>query len=308
MAGFAGKLFFFILLIPTSAVCKNADAACTSPSDNAALLQTRGNNSFGESLHQMSKASSLKSCLSFIHIPKNMGGTIESSLIKAYKFKASPDGPSCAFRARSSNITQRLWGICDDEIRCSRSSHWPWQEGQHAWPGCRVAPNAPSSIPESIRQLVGKTSCSPWHFPPAFDPTVAASYTKDCDSFCVVRDPMHRYLSQLRTRRPMKDVCDPQKLEQLTRKALNTMDFKWDCHLIPQVYHVYQDGEPTSPRICHHILKYESMSSEFPALMGKYGLKVNLTQLHTHRGHHCNVTPTRATVRMVASFSYLSSS
>ncbi|CAE7707765.1 unnamed protein product [Symbiodinium pilosum] len=251
----------------------------------------------------MSRASSLKSCLSFIHIPKNMGGSIESSLIKAYKFKASAESPSCAFRARSSNIKERLWGVCDDKIRCSRSTHWPWQEGQHAWPGCTVAPNAPRSIPESIRQLAGKTSCSPWHFPPAFDPTVAASYTKDCDSFCVVRDPMHRYLSQLRTMHPMKDVCDPQKLEQLTQKALNAVDLKIDCHLIPQVYYVYQDGEPTAPRICHHILKYESMSSEFPALMGKYGLgKVNLTQQNAHRGHHCNVTPTSATVRMVASF------
>ena len=308
MVGFARKLFFLIFLIPTNTACKNADAACASPSDNAALIQTRGNTSRGESLHQLTKDASLKSCLSFIHIPKTMGGSIESSLITAYNFKASAERPSCAFLARSSNIKERLWGVCDDRIRCSSASHWPWQEGQLAWPRCRVAPNAPDSIPESVRQLAAP-GCSPWHFPPAFDPIVAASYTDDCDSFCVVRDPMHRFLSQLRSLYDMKDVCDPQTLEQLTQKAFNTVNLRSDCHLIPQVYYVYQDGEPTAPRICHHVLKYESMISEFPALMRKYGLdKVHPEHHHSHWSRHCNVTPTSATVRMVASFSYLSSS
>ncbi|CAE7506383.1 unnamed protein product [Symbiodinium microadriaticum] len=268
--------------------------ACASQSDSASLIQTR----------QWEDDKSLKACLSFIHIPKTMGGTIEGALIEANRIHSTSEHPSCAVAARRGKIQHRLWGVCDDRIRCSNASGWPWQAGQRKWPSCRVPASPPASTPESIRELVhkGVAGCSPWHFPPAFDAIVAASYMADCDSFCVVRDPMLRMLSQLRTMHQLSEVCDPDMLEKFTRKALLLLDLKNDCHFVPQVYYVFQDGDPTAPRICRHILKYDDIDSGFPMLMEKYGLGQTALRKHVHKSNHCNVTPTAATVQMVKEF------
>ena len=295
MADLTRKLVLLAWLI-SGASTHEPRGACASQSDSASLIQ----------MQQWEDDKSSNACLSFIHIPKTMGGTIEGALIEANKIQSTSEHPSCAVAMRRSKIQHRLWGVCDDQIRCSNASGWPWQTGQRKWPSCKVPASPPASTPESIRELVHRdpavAGCSPWHFPPAFDATVAASYMADCDSFCVVRDPMLRMLSQLRTMHKLPEVCDPEMLEKFTRKALRLLDLKNDCHFVPQVYYVFKDGDPTAPRICRHVLKYDDIDSRFPMLVEKYGLGQMTLRKHVHKGNHCNVTPTAATMQMVKEF------
>jgi len=195
-----------------------------------------------------------------------------------------------------------LWGRCDFNVwKCANYSKNGTK--QKRMPLCLVPHDVPASAPETVRSLTLNDGCSPWHIPPAFEPSLARYYSEQCDSFCVVRDPMQRLISHMRMYHRFEQVCDPNKLETLTRSFLDKLDLKDDCHGVPQVYYVFRDGNPNAQHICRNVLKYDELNQTFPRLMDTYGItKVkSLPTLHGNNGH-CTVRPTPATVKMVLEF------
>ncbi|CAE7287023.1 unnamed protein product [Symbiodinium necroappetens] len=286
-----------------------------------------------------------------------MGLEEERSELQAQGYEGYWDYPGCAQAARAQlSEEKRFWGICDDRLKCSEPRFAGLQE-------------------ESIRNLGMRAGCSPWHLPPAFDPslvtlcaedvvrctgdlgsvwehkagmqkyaTLVRYFREECDSFCIVRDPLERMISQL------KFVY---KLEQAETQLLGVLkscwctmfvdklDLKQDCHAVPQVYYVFQDGNPKAAPICRHVLKlgdtelhhrswwlagiisvlyrlfrkFHEVNQSFPALMESYGLReVKLlsslgdpvSEGFSSRGCALAVggtlTPTPATLRMVQEF------
>ena len=103
-------------------------------------------------------------CLKFIHIPKTAGSAVE---IVGKRFK----------RAK---IT---WGYLDrHSLRCTNQTITDRDIPFYFRTCC---------LPDNSKKL----ACSIWHYPPSADPLLAATYAK-CATFCVVRDPIRRFLSE----------------------------------------------------------------------------------------------------------------
>eukprot|EP00439_Symbiodinium_sp_Y106_P069756 s4835_g12.t1 len=134
----------------------------------------------------------------------------------------------------------------------------------------------------------------------------AESYNSDCDSFCVVRNPLDRFLSHWRWRhvQDKAEKCSAEFLENYTKEKLTRAHAQdvllEDCHFVPQVLYTYKKGDSSGPRICKHILKLEELREGFDLLMASYNLtKVKLGTRKTRRSPACNITPTAATLQMI---------
>ncbi|CAK9036199.1 unnamed protein product [Durusdinium trenchii] len=258
--------------------------------DGSSLLQTRY--SPGES------EKDLKGCLSFIHIPKTMGGSIELARLRAAGLLWTNTN-YCLGRLEAAGHHREepgaQWGTCDANIPCSHV-----QVNEHHGMHC------------SQPDLFNDTWCSAWHFPPSFDPQLVSYYADICDSFCVVRHPLDRFISQYRYWRKVAPregpgFCSAEQLELFAMKGLAKQLnlLAEDCHLVPQVYYAFQDGNPQSKRICRHVLNMTDAAEQFPKLMQRYGLEnVTLEGVHEHDPDDgCGeIAPTTKTIELVKQF------
>ncbi|CAK9056118.1 unnamed protein product [Durusdinium trenchii] len=176
-----------------------------------------------------------KRCLKFIHIPKTAGSSIDQL---GFNLKLN-------------------WGPNDRSLRCSNMSL------------CRQTTPLlrPCCWPKST------TACSLWHYPPSVDEQLAQIYA-NCSTFCVVRDPIMRFMSEYfymsKHKHVQGDLCDPGKFEQYANETLQRLGedpFVDDCHLVPQAYYLSsKDGR----RLCDHIIRYEHLQTELTQLLKWY--------------------------------------
>mmetsp|Transcript_70104 Transcript_70104/g.194941 ORF Transcript_70104/g.194941 Transcript_70104/m.194941 type:complete len:356 (+) Transcript_70104:26-1093(+) len=131
--------------------------------------------------------------------------------------------------------------------------------------------------------------CSRWHIPPSFDAVLANSY-RACNTFCVVRHPVDRFISEYLYRmRNTKLDCSMKRFNiyvHNTLEAYKANPWLGDCHFVPQAAYVY--GSPDRPRrFCTHVLQFESLADDFSALMRAYGLPLNLSGTHANPSKRC---------------------
>lgn len=144
-------------------------------------------------------------CLSFIHIPKNAGTSIEA-----------------IGRTRSVK-----WGNSDlTNNQCTR-------------PGAKWAGDNSNCYVKNTTAM-----CSAWHVPPAYDSKLLR-HLQECETFCVARNPSTRLVSQWQWHHhndPCNvDYFRAYVLESFAES--NTDPYIQDCHLLPQVEYVYDaDG------------------------------------------------------------------
>ena len=109
--------------------------------------------------------------------------------------------------------------------------------------------------------------CSSWHVPPRHRPWAATVFGGGERSFCVVRDPLARLLSEFRFRR-FDDRFDAAKANAWLRDTLPKLDScDLDCHLLPQHEFVW---DARGRRTCDHALRHENLKDDFAALMRAY--------------------------------------
>ena len=239
-------------------VADNADHGC--------LLQSR-------------KSQPLKSCLTFIHIPKTMGGSIEMSRLRSHGVEVDQESMFPVCQRERSRVMQLkhpkgfLWGACDADLYSINT-----------WPQCT----------------------SKWHRPPGLHEPLRAYFTESCDSFCVVRHPLQRFISQYAMHGRGRTNCSAEDLEKYAKNSFAARISTQDCHLMPQIFYVFEEGKPENQPICRHVLNMSSIKVDFPKLMKQYGLEnVTLPDDRVHEfGHGCQVVPTAKTLEMVKSFYY----
>lgn len=204
-------------------------------------------------------------CLNFLHIPKTAGSTIEQDSARLV-----------------GNSSIEGWGMKDWALReCS-------QRATTQWPKCNFRAT------HNGRTESG--SCSAWHVPPYADPVLLKHYG-ECETFCVVRHPTARLVSQYRN---WLQPCDSSMFESWAVDSLQQA--KWnrymgDCHFVPQVEYVFGLGS-AAPH-CQHVLHYETLRADFQALMDDFGLPV---RLHSHLlNHHCEVKVSRRLEKLIES-------
>jgi len=129
--------------------------------------------------------------------------------------------------------------------------------------------------------------CYKQHVPPQYIPDV---FNGDKETFCVVRDPYARMISQFKfikihSRKLDKDTCTADQmnsvlLDHLT-KAKTTDPYFGDCHYLPQSVFVYGIN-PANAKVwyrtrgCKHILRLENLANDFGSLMEKHGYPYEL--------------------------------
>ena len=136
----------------------------------------------------------------------------------------------------------------------------------------------------------GSYSCSSfWH-----DPNRYVSKKSRDETFCVIRDPVQRLISEYKYMYPY----DKQKLNKedyFTATKLNAwisyvVEKKLyitggnDCHLIPQTNYVYDvDGK----RSCDNLLRFEYLNDDFNKLMKTKNLAhLELNEIHNKSSTH----------------------
>ena len=232
--------------------------------DHGCLLQSR-------------KSQPLKSCLTFIHIPKNAGGSIQLARLRSHGVET--DNMCLTERDKWMHLKHPkgfLWGYCDPDLFSIHTT----------------------------------SVCRKQHLPPALYEPLRAYFTENCDSFCVVRHPLDRFISQYRFWRKGHgnniNNCSADDLEKFAQESFAANATAQDCHLYPQVFYVFEEGKPEKPPICRHVLKMSSIKVDFPKLMKQYGLEtVTLPdeEVHNFGPDKCSkVVPNAKTIEMVKSF------
>lgn len=140
--------------------------------------------------------------------------------------------------------------------------------------------------------------CSKRHVPPHLHP---ADFSSLSETFCVIRDPYSRILSEYRYLRGQDwghwflsvkgyiqghDEACSAGLNRFAQEILRTYPIKRfmnDCHVIPQSEYIWG---PDGHRWCDKILRFEELGESFNSLMKKHSSPVRLTS-HANVAEEC---------------------
>ena len=134
------------------------------------------------------------------------------------------------------------------------------------------------------RESTQNKSCSIWH-----DPSMSMkNQSVNDNTFCVIRDPVDRFVSEYKYSRRKKGKCSPEALNQWAERALedvsrNSNTSRNDCHLIPQ---------STFMANCDVPLRFDHLQQEFGTLLQQHGYTGDTILPHNNKSKHqaCNVT------------------
>lgn len=137
-------------------------------------------------------------------------------------------------------------------------------------------------------------SCVFWHTPPRF---LKPNQYKRERTFCVVRDPLDRLLSEFKMKHAHAlnsshaAVAFMKSIISSAKKFANPVMVSKNCHLWPQHLYVWdEEGKCT----CQHVLRYEKLEKDFDSLMESLGSSFRMKDNPFRQQHHQS---SRLTVR-----------
>jgi Sulfotransferase family len=179
--------------------------------------------------------------LEFVHIPRTGGMAVEMGAW------SSPQ--------------KIAWGVCHTPdgkaMGCGTpSNHW---SQKFLWMG--------PSMWDRTYKYAGESWLAPPHW-------LHPSPYEDKDTFCIIRNPYDRIVSEYHdsSYSYLGISKDPRELNswiQLKLYELKSIT-SYPGHFLPQHYYVYDDR---NHQVITHILRYENLNEEFTDLMKKYGLE-----------------------------------
>jgi hypothetical protein len=125
----------------------------------------------------------------------------------------------------------------------------------------------------ALKKRMNINNCTYWHLPPKhFDQD--GLYNQD-ETFCVIRDPFERVVSEYKYRvNNKKNMDDPIKMNEWISTNVdpyNIYNLKLNCHILPQTEYIYDDhGNKT----CDNVLSFNNLTSEFNDLMKDNNLDI----------------------------------
>lgn len=222
-------------------------------------------------------------CLNFLHIPKTAGTFIEGNRPVILK-KRHADVKGWGMK-----------GITEDE--CSIPVH------DERWPWCQVPNSEYGRFTRRGSVLKANATCSPWHVPPSSDEKLKQYYDQ-CETFCVVRNPLQRLISQYRNYKPaawVSENCNTDGFRTFVQQHMPKFKqnpYEQSCHWVSQTEYVYGIAGPTpgAPAYCQHVLRFENLDEEFHQLMLNFGINVTLRARQPHLPCKFDVPPELAQV------------
>lgn len=139
------------------------------------------------------------------------------------------------------------------------------------------------------RNKVGTKKCTYWHVPPKH--FYLNNYYDSDDTFCVIRDPRDRMVSEYSYRH--KGQADKNNKDDMNKWLKENMNDEnvynggLNCHFVPQHEYIYNDN---NERTCNHILKFDNLTSEFNDLMEKKNVDVRLSDNKKDNKSNFNLT------------------
>lgn len=231
------------------------------------------------------------SCTKFLHIPKTGGTSIDSTNFHLHTPVFNSLMKDTYDRIMASGFWNEtgLWKVTEGDLfDASHSSMFVYlpfmliNSASYKW--LHVDDSQPSAL----------STCQDLHTPPHLDPTVDQYFRSSCATFCAVRDPLDRYISGYK----MHEIgdCDSVSFEvsaKLHLANLKQHPFVTDCHFTKQVMFVYgaNSKAESTHTYCKDVIHTEALSTEFTALMRKYGHKnVTLSSKKLMEDSDCSLT------------------
>lgn len=175
-----------------------------------------------------------------------------------------------AMEASPDDARLRPWGADDERLRCASME----KAGE-----------------KRVCKFEGGGRCNIWHVPPNAEPLLQRSYDT-CDTFCIVRHPVDRLVSEWQFRTHTRGCGSVKEFRSYLAERFEIarkQPFASDCHLTPQTDFVLarraDTGWPT--RQCRHVLRFEHLQEDFRRLMESYRLPLELAS-HEKMHSRCN--------------------
>lgn len=142
--------------------------------------------------------------------------------------------------------------------------------------------------PEHMEK-VNTQKCKYWHVPPKY--FQVNNYYDSDDTFCVLRDPRKRMVSEYAYRH--KDIAgknNKKSMNQWLKENLNddnVYEGGNNCHFLPQYEYIYDDN---GQRTCNTVLDFNNLNQDFNELMQTNNIDLRLEDGVKHNKSNFNLT------------------
>jgi len=145
--------------------------------------------------------------------------------------------------------------------------------------------------------------CNAWHVPPGWDAGVGKKY-EECDTtFCIIRDPASKFLSEYMYENRRCDAAEFETFVEQKISLLKKFPGSKDCHFVPQSEFTGQIVGGVGEH-CQRPLRHENLTAELDAFLSEFNITVDLQKSMPRDRNYkkCELTMSQATSDWIKDF------